>query len=98
MLSFQASLLSQVATRLSIIPVSATGSEVKTTEHEKSYKEKLFGSWISNTVEQAVVARKNMECGIAEMRNCGNSNHAIPQSTKFCISYSGAVSVGTMPE
>jgi len=37
-LSFQASLLSQVATRLSICPVRLTGSEVKTTELEKSYK------------------------------------------------------------
>src|SRR5690349_23338875 len=34
----RASLLSQVATRLSIYPVRVTGSEVKTTELEKSYK------------------------------------------------------------
>ena len=40
-LSFRASLLSQVATRLSIYPVRLTGSEVKTTELEKSYKKKL---------------------------------------------------------
>ena len=40
-LSSRASLLSQVATRLSICPVRFTGSEVKTTELEKSYKRNL---------------------------------------------------------
>jgi hypothetical protein len=50
-LSSGASLLSQVATRLSIwFPVSGTGSEGKTNEVEKSYKKNL-GLWIRNTVE-----------------------------------------------
>jgi hypothetical protein len=40
-LSMQASLLSQLATGLQFIPVSCTGSEVKTTELGKSYKEYL---------------------------------------------------------
>jgi len=40
-LSFEASLLSQVATRLSIwFPVFGTGSESKTIEVGKSYKKK----------------------------------------------------------
>jgi len=40
-LSSEASLLSQVATGLSIwFPVSGTGSECKTNEVEKSYKKK----------------------------------------------------------
>jgi len=50
-LSSEASLLSQVATRLSIwFPVSGTGSEGKTNEVEKSYKKNL-GLWIRNTVK-----------------------------------------------
>jgi len=50
-LSSEASLLSQVATRLSIwFPVSGTGSESKTNEVRKSYKKNL-GLWIRNTVE-----------------------------------------------
>ena len=41
-LSFRASLLSEVATRLSIwFPVTGTGSESKTIEVEKSYKKNL---------------------------------------------------------
>lgn len=41
-LSFRASLLSEVATGLSIcFPVIGTGSESKTNEVEKSYKESL---------------------------------------------------------
>jgi mRNA-degrading endonuclease toxin of MazEF toxin-antitoxin module len=42
----QASLLSQVATRLSICPVLITGSKAKTTELLKSYKKK--NSWALN--------------------------------------------------
>jgi hypothetical protein len=38
---------------------SAPASEVKTTELEKSYKIKLKGLWISNTVERGVVAKRN---------------------------------------
>ena len=57
-LSFRASLLSEVATRLSIwFPVIVTGSESKTTEVEKSYKESL-GLWIRNTVTAGVVTKK----------------------------------------
>jgi hypothetical protein len=48
-LSFRASLLSQVATRLSIYPVRVTGSEVKTTELEKSYKRKT-GLYLKDTM------------------------------------------------
>ena len=44
-LSSKASLLSQVATRLSSVPVQVTGSEVKTNELTKSYKITL-GLWI----------------------------------------------------
>jgi hypothetical protein len=50
-LSFRASLLSEVATRLSIwFPVIDTGSESKTNEVEKSYKKNL-GLWSRNTMK-----------------------------------------------
>ncbi len=50
-LSFRASLLSEVATRLfDLVPVTGTGSESKTNEVEKSYKKNL-GLWIRNTVK-----------------------------------------------
>src|SRR5690349_19973433 len=54
-LSFRASLLSEVAARLSIwLPVIGAGSESKTNEVGKSYKKNL-GLWISNTVAGRVV-------------------------------------------
>src|ERR1043166_3392226 len=47
----RASLLSQVATRLSIFRWRSPGSKTKTTELEKSYKE-IAGLWICNTVKR----------------------------------------------
>ena len=58
-LSFRASLLSEVATRLfDLVPVTSTGSKSKTTEVEKSYKRS--GLWIRNTVAGKVVAMKKL--------------------------------------
>ena len=59
-LSFRASLLSEVAARLfDLLPVTSTGSESKTNEVEKSYKKKS-GLWIRNTVAGRVVTKETM--------------------------------------
>ena len=83
-LSFRASLLSEVATRLfNLVSGDGTGSEVKTNELEKSYKE-------SGALD--LKHRGRRDCG--KERNRGPIGPISLGATAW-VSYSGAVSLGT---